>query len=277
MFNTSRGLASTLCLTLVSAMPLIAQEPDAEITFAACLGEAATAEHRKECYEPFMVAMIQDLRGLPLSMVDLGREMAATIQVCLAARSQLSPEDSELCYGEVRETHARIQTKALDALPPAVKEQLSDLQASYDACIDEVYAEHEELTEEGYGACVEQRSIGALQAVTTASETWKCYDMVARDRSDPLVVLNGSLRMDSDNPNVGPGTVQLLGLVEHDARFGIAGLNRRWDFSVDEGAYDFAIVIEPNGDGSYYDFSAVPSGERTRPQQRYSCERAGRE
>ena len=51
--------------------------------------------------------------------------------------------------------------------------------------------------------------------------------------------------MDSDIPNVGPGTVRLVGLVEHDSRFSIDGLDRRWDFSGDDGSYDFAIVIEP--------------------------------
>ena len=157
-----------------------------------------------------------------------------------------------------------------------MQEQLADLQASYDACVDELPVEPREHFQEGLDVCDEQRRVGALQAVTTASETWECYDRSAFDRATPLVVLDGLLRMDSDIPNVGPGTVRLVGLVEHDARFGIAGLNRRWDFSEDDGGYDFAIVIEPNGDGSYYDFSRVPTGESTGPNQLYSCERASR-
>ena len=278
MPNTSRALARTLCLMLVSATPLVAQEPDAEFSFEDCLGQAATTEQRKSCYEPMVVTMMQDPRGLPLAMENLGALAGAMIQICLVATSQLSAEDSEACVTEVAEVHTRIQTQALEELPPDVREQLANLQDSYDSCVDELTVEDRELFAEGHSACDEQRRVGALRAVTTASETWECYDRVARDRSDPLVVLDGSLRMDSDNPNVGPGTVQLLGLVEHDARFGIVGLNRRWDFSVDEeGTYDFAIVIEPNGDGSYYDFSVVPTGERTGPIQLYSCERAGRE
>ena len=276
MSNTSRAMAGTLCVALVLAMPLLAQEPDAEFSIEDCLGESATAEQRKACYEPMVVAMMQDPRGLPLAMENLGSAMVTMLNVCLAAKSHLSAEDSEACGTEVAEVQARIQSQALETLPPAVREQLTDLQASYDTCLDEVSAEHGELTEEGYGACEEQRRVGALQAVTTASETWECYDIVARDRATPLVVLDGVLRVDSAIPNVGPGTVRLVGLVEHDARFGIAGLNRRWDFSVDEGAYDFAIVIEPNGDGSYYDFSGVATGESTSPEQLYTCKRASR-
>ena len=277
MPNTLRALALTLCLTLASAMPLVAQEPVAVSSFEGCLGDAATAEQRKACYEPMVLAMIQDPRGLPLAMEDLGREMAVTMQVCLAATTQLSSEDSEMCVHEVVEIQTRIRTQALEALPPAVQEQLASLQASHDACTDEVYAEQGELTEEGFSACVEQRRVGALLAVTTASETWECYDIAAYDRATPLVVLDGSLRMDSETPNLGPGTVRLLGLVEHDAQFRIDGLDRRWNFGLDEGSYEFAIVIEPNGNGSYYDFSAVSSGERTGPKQLYSCERASSE
>ena len=82
--------------------------------------------------------------------------------------------------------------------------------------------------------------------------------------------------MDSDVPNIGPGTVRLLGLVEHEAQFRVDGLDRRWNFGDDDGAYHFAIVIEPNGDGRYYDFSDVPTGETTGPKQSYYCERVGR-
>lgn len=275
MSNTSRTLAGTLCLTLVSAMPLVAQEPDAGFSFESCLAEADTSEQRKACYER-LVTMMQDPRGLPLAMEDTRFDVI--LVACYAAFNRGDAEDSLGCGEEVAEVLTRIRTRALEALPPEVQERLAEIQASYDACVDEVYAEHGELTEEGFGACVEQRRVDALQAVTTASETWECYERVSRDRATPLVLLDGLLRMDSEVPNVGPGTVRLVGLVEHDARFGIAGLNRRWDFSLDEdGTYDFAIVIEPNGDGSYYDFSRVAAGESTSPSQLYSCERTGRE
>ena len=276
MSNTSRALAGTLSLILVSATPLVAQEPDAEFSFAGCLGQAATAEQRKSCYEPMVVAMMQDPRGLPLAMENLGAIVGAMIQVCLTATSQLSAEDSEVCGTEVAEVQTRIQTQALEALPPAVQEQLANLQASYDACLDELTVEHRELFAEGLDACDEQRRVGALQAVTTASETWECFDRFARDGAGPLVMLDGLLRMDNAIPNIGPGTVRLVGLIEHEAQFRIDGLNRRWNFGDEDTAYDFAIVIEPNGDGSYYDFSGVAVGESTSPSQLYSCERTSR-
>ena len=278
MSNTSRTLAGTLCLTLVLAMPLVGQEPDAEFSFEGCLGEAATAEQRKACYEPMVVAMMQDPRGLPLAMEDI-QAFSAVVAVCLAAMSHLSEEDSEECVAEGAEVRARIQTRALEALPPSVQERLANLQASYDGCVKEVFAEHDEVAaaEEGYDACREQRRAGALLAVTTASERWECFDRLARDRATPLVVLDGLLRMDSAISNVGPGTVRLLGVVEHDAQFRIDGLDRRWNFGDGDTAYDFAIVIEPNGDGSYYDFSRVPTGESTGPKQLYYCQRSRRE
>lgn len=274
MLNTSRSLAGTLCLILVSATPLVAQEPDVEFSFEGCLGKAATAEQRMACYEPMLVAMMQqDPRGLPLAMEDLGTEMAVGLYVCLTAHSLLSEEDSTVCGAEVAEVQTRIQTRAAEALPPATLEQLIGLQTSFDACVDNVSAEHGEITEEGFEACVEHRRVGALRAVTTASERWACFERFGRDGAVPLVMLDGLLRIDSATPNVGPGTVRLVGLIEQEARFSIDGLNRRWNFGQDDSGYDFAIVIAPNGDGNYYDFSHVPVGETTSASQLYSCER----
>ena len=112
-----------------------------------------------------------------------------------------------------------------------------------------------------------------MRAVTTASERWACYERFARDGAAPLVMLDGLLRMDSATPNVGPGTVRLIGLIEQEAQFSIDGLNRRWNFGQDDSGYDFAIVIAPNGDGSYYDFSHIPDGQSTSASQLYSCQR----
>ena len=191
----SRALAVALCLTQLVAIPLEAQEPDGEFSFEGCLGEAATAEQRKACYEPVVVAMMQqDPRGLPAAMQAPSEELGVMLNVCLTATLLISGDDSGACWDAVEEIQTRIQSQALEALPPAVQEQLAALQASYDACLDEVFAEHDDLPAEKADACREQRRIGALQAVTTASETWECYDRFARERAAPLVVLDGVVK-----------------------------------------------------------------------------------
>ena len=277
MSNTSRSLAGTLCLIMVSLTPVVAQEPNVELPFEGCLGEAATAEQRMACYEPMVTAIMQqDPRGLPLAMGDLGRQMVVAALVCSRARSLLSEYDGS-CGAEMAEVQARIQTRAVEVLPSATQEQLAVLQTAFDACVDDVSAKHGEITDDGFEACVEQRRVGALLAVTTASERWECFERFARDGAAPLVMLDGLLRMDSAILNVGPGTVRLVGLIEQEARFSIDGLNRRWNFGQDDSGYDFAIVIAPNGDGSYYDFSHVPAGETTSASQLYSCERTSGE
>ena len=51
------------------------------------------------------------------------------------------------------------------------------------------------------------------------------------------------------------GTVEVAG-VKHNSGFAVKGFNRRWDFGLaDDLTYNFAFIIQPNGDASYYDFS----------------------
>jgi hypothetical protein len=49
------------------------------------------------------------------------------------------------------------------------------------------------------------------------------------------------------------------------------GLEHRWDWG--PGGGKFAFVIDPDGSGRYYDFSSVPSGEKTKPKDIYKCSR----
>ena len=43
--------------------------------------------------------------------------------------------------------------------------------------------------------------------------------------------------------------------ITHPAMYGVNGFNRRWDFDPrDDGRFKYALVIKPNGDGSYYEF-----------------------
>ncbi len=47
------------------------------------------------------------------------------------------------------------------------------------------------------------------------------------------------------------------------------GLNHRWDWR--SGGSGFSFIIKPDGAGLYYDFSSVPSGEKTKASDVYKC------
>ena len=83
----------------------------------------------------------------------------------------------------------------------------------------------------------------------TIVEEWECVDReYTPDWSKILVrarVLKGRTL----------GIIDVAGIT-HGARYQVAGFDRRWDFKPDdEESFDYAFIIEPNGDGSYYDFS----------------------
>jgi len=49
------------------------------------------------------------------------------------------------------------------------------------------------------------------------------------------------------------GEVSVSGQTQQ-ARYAVAGFDRRWDFGLDpEGAANYAFVIEPSGDGKYFE------------------------
>ena len=49
------------------------------------------------------------------------------------------------------------------------------------------------------------------------------------------------------------------------------GVNQRWDWGPNE--TDFSFVIKPDGTGLFYDFTNVPKGEATKPDDVYRCTR----
>ena len=98
-------------------------------------------------------------------------------------------------------------------------------------------------------------------------ETWRCYDRFEPVRTRPLVTL---LRLGGGSD--GFGEVSVAGTADHPASFLIQGISRRWNFGCDEeeGAYPFSFVIEPDGTGLYYDFTASTDG-RADPRDFYDC------
>ena len=93
-------------------------------------------------------------------------------------------------------------------------------------------------------------------------ETWRCFDTTDFNRTSVLLSLT---RLENGGEVSAAGTT-------HTAAFEVQGLNRRWDFGLDDnGSYDYMFRIEPDGTGLYYDFSRSTDGT-ARPSQTYQCE-----
>ena len=91
-------------------------------------------------------------------------------------------------------------------------------------------------------------------------ERWLCKDGFDAiyglgPEYDPSIILT---RETPSHEPYGYGRVSVAGVV-HDALFSVSGVNRRWDWN----DYIDAIVIEPGGDGGYYDFRLMEDGEDT--------------
>ena len=73
--------------------------------------------------------------------------------------------------------------------------------------------------------------------------------------------------------NTGSGTVEIAGRTKY-TRFELAGLLRRWDWGLDDDfTYDYAFVLDTDGDARYYDFSGMEVGSRSKPSDFYKCQR----
>ena len=70
--------------------------------------------------------------------------------------------------------------------------------------------------------------------------------------------------------------MQLDGIT-HSTVFQIAGFERQWwwDRRSDESGFDYGFVIEPDGNGGFYDFSNVSEPRKsTYPTASFHCNRA---
>jgi len=71
----------------------------------------------------------------------------------------------------------------------------------------------------------------------------------------------------------GTGKIAVAGVI-HDTHFEIEGINRRWDWNVDEQAGKAldALVIKNDGGGAYYDFRGVKGVQTsTWPRELLQC------
>ena len=96
-------------------------------------------------------------------------------------------------------------------------------------------------------------------------EVWSCFEQWG-DRSTTLFALT---RYEGRK-----GRVDVAG-ASHEAVFSVAGLNRRWEWGelTAEGAYRYAVVLEPNSRAAYTDFTFAEKGN-AEPSRYYSCERS---
>ena len=96
-------------------------------------------------------------------------------------------------------------------------------------------------------------------------ETWQCFDTLDRHQATPLVTLT---RLGGSSNGFGEVSV---GDTTHPAHFRIDGLNWRWNFGcLEDGAYPYSFLIEPDGSGLYYNFRPSTDG-RADPSEFYDC------
>lgn len=82
-------------------------------------------------------------------------------------------------------------------------------------------------------------------------ERWECREKYSQN--DAVLV---RATVDSGRHS---GTLTVAG-VTYTTAFEVAGFNRRWDFGPKGDRWRYAFIIDPEGDGSYYDFTSKTSG-----------------
>ena len=108
---------------------------------------------------------------------------------------------------------------------------------------------------------------------------WVCYDRIkyifgdgSRFRPKPPVILKLKQFSDSrGNFSVSRrGIVEITGGAKQPALFSFKGINRTWAFG---NKYNHQIVLEPNQEANYYDFTGAKDGERRKARQFFRCEK----
>lgn len=107
-------------------------------------------------------------------------------------------------------------------------------------------------------------------ALGRPTEIWICKAPHGSWSTNPVLI-----RLLHWGADAGFALVDAAG-VENAAQYGVHGIKRRWDFDLgDDGYYDYAIVMQPNGDASYYDLSGDLEAGETRPaSQFFKCKQA---
>lgn len=105
-----------------------------------------------------------------------------------------------------------------------------------------------------------------LFAGTASAETFKCQSG-SHWKSGGKIVVTTTIHENGET-----GVVEVAG-ASHPAFYRVAGFNRRWDFGFnDDGTFDYSFILDPDGTGSYIDFSMSPSGVLVKPSQFFVCQ-----
>lgn len=108
-----------------------------------------------------------------------------------------------------------------------------------------------------------------IRIVDHSKEWWRCYDVSDYSQEKNLVKLFGLIATTKEGESISNASVEFAG-IRHSAVFKVIGLNRRWDFVLEEGFYTYAFEIIPNGTGSYYDFTGQEG--KVEPSQVFKCD-----
>lgn len=107
--------------------------------------------------------------------------------------------------------------------------------------------------------------LGLLFVLLVASpgygvERWDCYTGYGSSRALAVSLLAW--------PDKGAGKVYAAG-IEQQASYKVQGLSRRWNFGLTEDDdYIYAVIIDLEGDGLYYDFTL---SDRAKPKTLMKC------
>jgi hypothetical protein len=126
----------------------------------------------------------------------------------------------------------------------------------------EATGEHRPMKSLAIGAAV---VLSLLLAQVAGAETFKCQAGILWDDGAKVVVVA------SINEDGKTGAIKVAG-VTHQAQYRVQGFDRRWDFGLqDDGSFDYAFVLRPDGAAVYFDFSGVDLGESARGSQVFNC------
>ena len=154
--------------------------------------------------------------------------------------------------------------KAAEQGDAGAQYELGDMYAKGEGVLQQDFVEamkwYRMAAEQGHAEA--QLRLSAMEA----REMWRCFAPTDYNKTMPLFTL---ARMRIDGKDVG-GEVSVAG-VTHLAQFQVAGLNRRWDWDYHgERGFRYALIIQPDGTGKYYDFSNSSDGS-ARASQFFEC------
>ena len=105
-------------------------------------------------------------------------------------------------------------------------------------------------------------SVGRASWADELLESWRCFDRFEFNKTELLLTL---VRYQGELGEY--GVVTLPGVEPIATFFRINGLERRWDWD------QYAVVVNPNGDRSYYDFRTTLAGETAPSSMSFQCEK----